>query len=504
MSMEERSNNTVIEDALQQASNQDKQADWKDVVANLANAILEEYLGNESTVGAYLGSWKGRIKHHAATNGYSLINTGNPWAEIKKALGDPSAALSTTPPSSGVPSKRGQGSTSTAPSKRARSATPSVASSVASSASEQEGPTPMRLSQAEMNKVALNYSSIPDKEKWKLSSGKVVDDEMAKVAAMTVIEHPVHSLIFDPDDVKWSNSGVFSPADLEEIRNCNRKALPEIPKAVQDLINDLDRRDGWKSGIELNAFAREQLARYDPIKDADLYWVALSALGVSHLFLKTDLLQVEGRLEAEALHLFWPFCYTLYADKSIEARLGEKASAAVSLGRNIYEEVASGTRKRRKATGSKLDILYKTGVDELGCAEVGNLSVTADDEKNYDAGKLKMPKTLRDMLVALATRNLNKAKELITVGYLLMGVDMQLVMVDFPYNLHIARVTRTSSHAFPLQISKVSTGIPPLLEMTWKGKALMKDAWEKYSRQRASVTLEKPKAPLFSFNKSKK
>ncbi|KAL9537934.1 hypothetical protein MBANPS3_011338, partial [Mucor bainieri] len=113
--------------------------------------------------------------------------------------------------------------------------------------------------------------ATPSNKQWKLSSGKVVDDEMAKVAAMTVIEHPVHSLIFNPDDVTWSNSDVFSPADLEEIRNYNRKALPEIPKVIQDLISDLDRKGGWKYGIELNAFAKEQLARYDPIKDADLY-----------------------------------------------------------------------------------------------------------------------------------------------------------------------------------------------------------------------------------------
>lgn len=81
------------------------------------------------------------------------------------------------------------------------------------------------------------------------------------------------------------------------------------------------------------------------------------------------------------------------------------------------------------------------------------------------------------------------------------GTKMQLVMMDFPHNLYISRVTRTTNFDFPMTIGSVASELPTLLDLVWKGKAIMVDTLDKLGKRRATIGFEVNKTPAYSFNK---
>lgn len=384
-------------------------ANFKKVVETLTENIIKDYdAEREASVKAYLGSWKGRIKSCAKNAGIALLTTEDPWGKLFERLGKTrDTALSSTSPTETTTSSKRPRRTSS-PSRE-----PSEVSSVDSS---QETTSHTRLSVLHLNKVNATYKSIPQDKKWRLATRKIVEDEMEKVAATLMYEHPVHSLILDPEDPIWGD--VFTEEELTEIRGYNIVTLPELPETLQGCLDGFY-GENWKTGVEIFNYARNM--KRHPIQEPDLYWLERSTQAISHLFLKSDTLSFEGHSEAEALHLFWPFCYTLYDNGAVQAKIGERASTAVAIGRSIFREVFTGTKRRRNAVGAKLDILYRSAATEFGCCEVGRLDVTPVDTKYIDDSFFKMPKTLRDMLVTLYRQKPGTLQKLTTVGYLLMG-----------------------------------------------------------------------------------
>lgn len=60
---------------------------------------------------------------------------------------------------------------------------------------------------------------------------------MEKLASALMYEHPVHSLILDPEDTVWSE--LFSEKDLPEIREYKARTLPNLLQALQDCLDGL-------------------------------------------------------------------------------------------------------------------------------------------------------------------------------------------------------------------------------------------------------------------------
>ncbi|KAG0741095.1 hypothetical protein G6F22_002296 [Rhizopus arrhizus] len=55
-----------------------------------------------------------------------------------------------------------------------------------------------------------------------------------------------------------------------------------------------------------------------------------------------------------------------------------------------------------------------------------------------------------------------------------LGLTMELVIMDCPVSHHITRISRTPKLEFPSSISVIAVDLLPLLEITWKGKEVMK------------------------------
>ncbi|KAI9255541.1 hypothetical protein BY458DRAFT_416137, partial [Sporodiniella umbellata] len=248
----------------------------------------------------------------------------------------------------------------------------------------------------------------------RLSTGRVVDDEMKKLAQNCVYEHPVHSMILEPDDPIWKN--YFSEYELLEIKTHCLQALPPLSEAMEVYLSKYDQ--DWKSGEELYEFADSQ--KHHPIIEFDKKWVRESFIRASELFLYQDVLYLNGASESDLLHNIWPFVYRIFKDQNISASLGEKSSVAVALGRNEERCLETVNKRSRKKMGAKVDVLFKVCKKELGSCEVGLDDVTIVDDKYLDNGLMKLPKVLRDMLAILGSSDPTKINELRVVGFLMM------------------------------------------------------------------------------------
>ncbi|SAM00658.1 hypothetical protein [Absidia glauca] len=285
--------------------------------------------------------------------------------------------------------------------------------------------------------ILQQYNSILEEHRWTLSTGTVVSDQMKQLVTDSVYEHPVHSMIIDPDDTIWKN--YFSPAELKEIRTQELKPLGQLPQDLTECIDLYDQE--WSTAIDLYQFADDQ--KHHPVNEIDKKWVRESIMRAAELFFHNDTLDLNDHSESDLLHGVWQFVYRAFQNQGIKAKLGERCSVAVALGRNEDRALEVVERRVRKAMGAKVDILFKAGNDEVGTCEVGKDKVCITDDKYLDDGLIKLPKTLKDMLAVLIQKNPAKINDLFSVGFLMMGLSMELVVMDCPVGRSIARVSRT-------------------------------------------------------------
>lgn len=60
--------------------------------------------------------------------------------------------------------------------------------------------------------------------------------------------------------------------------------------------------------------------------------------------------------------------------------------------------------------GNKMDVLFSCDDCDLGCTEVGNNSVGDDDDTYLGDGMLKLPKSLKDILLYSCKGQSNQVK----------------------------------------------------------------------------------------------
>ncbi|CAO3616860.1 unnamed protein product [Mucor hiemalis] len=101
-----------------------------------------------------------------------------------------------------------------------------------------------------MMQVSVNFEQIKKEDQWVLSTGTVVDDKMKALAELSPYEHPVYSMIIDPDDLVWRDH--FSLEELNEIKSFNRKPLKKIPDDLQEYLDSYDQE--WNDGLDLYEF----------------------------------------------------------------------------------------------------------------------------------------------------------------------------------------------------------------------------------------------------------
>ncbi|KAG2171896.1 hypothetical protein INT44_006686 [Umbelopsis vinacea] len=104
------------------------------------------------------------------------------------------------------------------------------------------------------------YERMREEQKWILSTGKCVEDELYKFAMQCEYEHPSLSFIIDPSDSTYKLQGVFTEVELREIKGYNAIVMDTLPDDVVDFLRSFD----CQSSQELRKACLENLKWYYP------------------------------------------------------------------------------------------------------------------------------------------------------------------------------------------------------------------------------------------------
>ncbi|KAI7889498.1 uncharacterized protein EV154DRAFT_538835 [Mucor mucedo] len=292
---------------------------------------------------------------------------------------------------------------------------------------------------------------------------------MKEVVQTAKYEHPSASFILDLADPIWLSK--FTRDEFKEIKYFNNKKPEKINKELEEYIDSFDKEELKTAGDYYNEANKKNFGFGGSY---DQRWIQRSIIDAAELFEFNDIINLVDFSEEDLHHHVWLFVYTCFRSGGIEAKLGERGSVASAIGRNVKRGLEALERRERKASGAKVDILFKAGgINEVGCSEIGKDNVLAIDDKYLDDGMIKLPKTLRHMLKELVQVNPSKINELYTVGFLMMGLEMELVIMDIPAGKTITRISRSKRYPFPSKASNIGKDLLPLLQATLSGKQLM-------------------------------
>jgi hypothetical protein len=117
-------------------------------------------------------------------------------------------------------------------------------------------------------KFERSFNKMKAEEKWYLSNGKCVEDELFAFGMQCKEEHPCHSFIVDVNDTNYQKYGVFNDDELQEIESFQEKKLPIMPIQLRDYLN--------KYNLTTTAALRQQIFTLVPLNEnyyQDMDWI---------------------------------------------------------------------------------------------------------------------------------------------------------------------------------------------------------------------------------------
>jgi hypothetical protein len=210
----------------------------------------------------------------------------------------------------------------------------------------------------------------------------------------------------------------FIKEKRKEFKIFDSKKVLAINSNIAEYLNTFDNRN-FKKANDYYEEPRKKKFKIDESKSQR--WIQHSFIDAADLFEQNENIDLVDYSEADLFHHVWLFVYNCFKSSQVKAKLGERGSRSSALGRNSERVLESTKRRERKASGAKVNVLFKSGVRKVGCAEVGKDDVLVVDDKYIDDDLIKLPKALRHMLRELVNINPQKINELYTVGFLMMG-----------------------------------------------------------------------------------
>ncbi|RIA87204.1 hypothetical protein C1645_740297 [Glomus cerebriforme] len=311
---------------------------------------------------------------------------------------------------------------------------------------------PLRLSKANRREIDTAYNLMDKQYMWKLSSGKFVEEELYKLGQGLEFEHAVHSFILDIEDELIVEH--FTETELREIDNTS---IPEVPELSNEIDGFLNKFLGKTNLNEIRQIIKESSFGndYDHEKHHDLDYICLA--------LHSLVREIQnGSIKGTNLEN-WYNCHVWSV--VFDQAFGDIRAIAVVRGESTSISTATRKNKKRRSEerrkiGHRGDwILRAVGngkKDEFGAGEAGKDWVDEYGTKYIRETGLKLPKTLKDMLVNLMERikwNEEVRRQIQTIGIIHAGLTMTIVYADNPKG-YICRFQRCDLMEVPDTIEK--------------------------------------------------
>lgn len=119
---------------------------------------------------------------------------------------------------------------------------------------------------------------------------------------------PVHSMVLDVSDKSWLK--YFTPEEIQEIKNHQKKVLVDLPSTIEDYIKKIRE---CQNVTMLKSMLTQELS------DPGCEWIRSSLLQYIHLF-KCNYLPLSAQTEGDILRRIWFFVDTAFDYSKIDCR----------------------------------------------------------------------------------------------------------------------------------------------------------------------------------------
>ncbi|CAB4388009.1 unnamed protein product [Rhizophagus irregularis] len=313
---------------------------------------------------------------------------------------------------------------------------------------------PFRMSEENREEIAKAYRAMDTEYMWKLSSGRIVEEELFELGNDLEFEHAIHSFILDVEDELIMEH--FTEEELEEISSA---PIPEVPE-LSDEVNDFLCKFLGKINLnEIRQIIKESIFGddYNREKHHDVDYICLALYSLVR--------EIEnGNLKDTNLEN-WYNCHVwnvifdqAFGDiKAVAIVRGESTSISTATRKNKKTKRKLGERRKIGRRGDWIIRAVGNGnKDEFGAGEAGKDWIDKYGTKYLKEIGLKLPKTLKDMFVNLMERinwNEEMRRKIQTLGIIHRGLTMIMVYVDNPKG-YICRFRRCDLMEVPDTVEK--------------------------------------------------
>ncbi|GES85767.1 C2H2-type zinc finger transcription factor [Rhizophagus clarus] len=313
-----------------------------------------------------------------------------------------------------------------------------------------EGRTgPLRLSEANRKEIDTAYNLMDKQYMWKLSSGRFVEEELYKLGQGLEFEHAIHSFILDVED-----ESIVEHFTETELREIDSTSIPEVPELSDEIDEFLSKFHGKTNLNEIRQIIKESSFGndYDHGKHHDLDYICLALHSLVRKIQNGSIkdMNLENWYNC---HVWSVMFDQAFGDiKSVAVVRGESTSISTATRKNKKAKRKPGERRKIGRRGDWILRAVGNGEkDEFGAGEAGKDWVDEYGTKYLREIGLKLPKTLKDMLVNLIERikwNEEMRKKIRTIGIIHAGLMMTIVYADNPKG-YICRFQRCDPMEVP-------------------------------------------------------
>ncbi|ORZ15301.1 hypothetical protein BCR42DRAFT_416826 [Absidia repens] len=322
------------------------------------------------------------------------------------------------------------------------------------------------------------YHAMDDEKKWKLSTGKIVEDSLYSFGKKCATEHLVHSFILDPTDSTYQINGVFTEQELHEIVSYHKKPMAQLPVDLRDYMDSFGENEC--SALRKKLFSNWPWQEsYDPLKHGEFDWVMNTVYNLIREYEARSFAvdHLEGWYTVHVWRLF-DTVFDILPD--VDIIRGEPPSKASADRKNQKRKLGTILPMDRKKIGRRCDSIIRRitveheQYDELGAGEISRKCDKFNTKVLNEYG-LKLPKTLRDMFNALCSSHQQCIRELETVGYIHHGLSCCLLRLDSPagYVARIASIPEDRWLALPTKVDRFKDEALPVILLAWHAKEIV-------------------------------
>ncbi|CAO3664789.1 unnamed protein product [Rhizopus stolonifer] len=337
-----------------------------------------------------------------------------------------------------------------------------------------------KLTPVDYSNIFANFAKIT--KKWKLKSGKMIEDIMFKASKDFVVEHPAHSFILNVMDPVWKEC--FSQSEFDEIKSEESiiKFNKPFPSDLQELILKLDKKTNFR-----DMYDAIDAVKAHPLDDPEKFWLKQSILDYLMLF-SNDTTLASSEIEKDLLDDIYGFVKKSCKLSGTKTH-GAKQSKASSVSKNADRTIGSSSTVQRKHTAENADLTFRHFSHELCCLEIGLNDCGPNDTKEMNESSIKTPIMMKNFCAHLISQYKMEPKNIKIMGIIISGLNIKALGMTFDKG-SVSLLSTSDRLHMPESVSEVPRLLPPALRLVYNLNKFLKSTVDELKVVNSSISCD--------------